>query len=63
MSIFDSKCKFYKHCSLYQINGYHCNETGGSYDITPFEFRPVGCYRLFKEHGKECKYYIKKQIR
>ena len=59
MCIFSSKCKWHKHCSLYSVTSEYCTKTGGDYDINPFEFKPVGCYRLFEAQGKSCKYYIK----
>jgi hypothetical protein len=63
MCIFSSKCKFHKHCSLYMSNSHTCNITGGDYGIDPCEFRPAGCYRMFERDGKNCKYYIKKQVK
>jgi hypothetical protein len=60
MCLFSNRCKFWRHCLLYRSGDHYCDLTGGDYDIDPFEFRPVGCYRQFEEHGKDCKYWIKK---
>lgn len=54
------RCKWWKHCKLYTPTNDYCTITGGDYDIDPFDFRPVRCYRLFEEQGKNCKYWTDK---
>lgn len=54
------RCKWWKHCKLYDYLSDYCTVTGGDYDSNPFDFKPVDCYRLFEEQGKNCKHWIDK---
>lgn len=54
-----SKCKFDKHCNLYQLNDDVCNKSNGNAYGTLFEFRPGGCYRDLELNGKNSKYWKK----
>jgi hypothetical protein len=60
MCFFSSKCKFWKHCSLYKIDNVTCNKDRGDYALSLWEFRPAGCYRQFEKDGKNCKYWVKR---
>ena len=42
MGLFDSRCKFYKHCILFRSDIDTCTKTGGAYYE---DGRPAGCYR------------------
>jgi hypothetical protein len=55
--MFNSKCKFIKHCNHYSKDSYVCNKDSGNAYGFGIEFRPGGCYRNLEEKGKESIYW------
>ena len=53
-TLFFKKCKYRKHCKLYSIDNYVCNESGGEFYGAG---RYAGCYRSIEDQCKASSYW------